>query len=241
MARWTSNYNQDTQSEWYYCIKDSPFKLDELKSKQRYEINKGRKYFNISTICPQDYVEEIYRIQVEAFKAYPKEYRPELNYESVKAEILSEWNDKIIFAAFEKETGKMVSYCIFKKKETYIEWSVLKSIPEYEKFKVNAAIIAASLEYFNDDLIKGLYIHGGEKNISHQTNFQNYLEYLFGFKKVYCRLHILYRPGIAQIVQILYPFRKMLRRFHFKIIHNINSVLLMEEIVRKQKANENKI
>ena len=60
----------------------------------------------------------------------------------------------------------------------------IKSIPEYERFKVNAAIIAANLEYFNQDLKEGIYIHGGERNISHQTNFQNYLEYLFDFKKM---------------------------------------------------------
>lgn len=235
LARWVSDYNCGEETDWYYCIKNTPFELNELKSKQRYEINKGKKYFDVSVINPQDYINAIYTIQVEAFKSYPKEYRPKLNYNDVKDEVFNEWDNKIVFAAFDKETNRMASYAIFERKESHIEWSVLKSMPEYEKLKVNAVIIAASLEYFNQDLIQGKYISGGERNISHQTNFQNYLEYLFGFTKVYCKLNIVYRPGIAQIVRIMYPFRKILKEFHFKFFYKMYSVLLMEEIIRKQK------
>lgn len=241
LARWTSDYNKNTWKEWYYCIKDTAFELSELKSKQRYEINKGRKYFDISVINPKHYINEIYNIQIEAFKAYPDEYRPQINYDDLRKEICNEWDKKIVFAAFEKSKNQMVSYSIFERKESYIEWSVLKSIPEYERFKVNAAIIAANLEYFNQDLKEGIYIHGGERNISHQTNFQNYLEYLFDLKKIYCKLHVVYRPGIALIVHMLYPFRNILTHSHAKLFHNISAVLLMEEIIKKQKANEHNI
>ncbi|MCI8661349.1 MAG: hypothetical protein HFG54_14085 [Lachnospiraceae bacterium] len=241
LARWTSDYNQSIWKEWYYCIKNTPFELSKLKSKQRYEINKGRKYFDISVVDPKQYINDIYNVQIEAFKAYPKEYRPQISRDNLAQDIYNNWNEKIVFAAFKKSTNHMVSYSIFEKKECYIEWSVLKSIPEFERYKVNAAIIAASLEYFNQDLKEGLYIHGGERNISHQTNFQSYLEYLFDFKKIYCKLHIAYRPEIALIVHILYPFRKKLKYRHSKIFHNINAVLLMEEIIRKQKTNEHNI
>ncbi len=238
LARWTSGYDNGGSKEWYYCIKDTPFNLSQLKSKQRYEINKGFKYFNVDIITPQDYIDEIFNVQVEAFKVYPKAYRPKLDYDKSKREICNEWGGRIIFAAFEKVSKKMVSYCIFERKESYIEWPVLKSIPEYEQFNVNAAIIAKSLEYFNKDLETGIYICDGERNISHQTNFQSYLEHLFGFRKVYCKLHIAYRPGIKEIVKILYPFRKTLEKLHTTIFHNISAVLLMEEIIRKQKDNE---
>lgn len=238
LARWTSDYGNDNWGEWYHCIKDTPFELSQLKSKQRYEINKGRKYFNVANIHPQDYIDEIYNVQVEAFRVYPNAYRPKVDYDNLKREICNEWNDKIVFAAFEKTTNCMASYCIFEMKTNYIAWPVLKSIPYYERYNVNAAIIAASLEYFNEDLRKGIYMHDGEKNISHQTNFQNYLEHLFGFKRVYCKLNVVYRPGIGQIVALLYPFRNKLKKIHTKIFHNINAVLLMEEIIRKQKTDE---
>lgn len=234
LARWTSDYNCNMKTNWYYCIKDTPFDINALKSKQRYEINKGRKYFYVSIINPQEYVDEIYNIQIEAFKTYPKEYRPQIKYQELKKEIYNNWNDKIIFAAFDNSTKKMVSYSIFEKKTSYIEWTVLKSIPAYEKYKVNAIIIAESLEYFNHDIQNGLYIHGGEKNISHQTNFQNYLEYLFDFKKIYCKLHLIYRPGVSQLINIIYPFKEILKKFNSKMFHNITAVMLMEEIVRNQ-------
>ena len=53
LARWTSDYGNDNWGEWYHCIKDTPFELSQLRSKQRYEINKGRKYFNVANIHPK--------------------------------------------------------------------------------------------------------------------------------------------------------------------------------------------
>lgn len=237
LIRWTTDFDCKYPNEWYFCIKDTPFDIQDLKSKQRYEITKGRKNFEIKEIAPEAYINEIFFIQKESFANYPKEYRPEIKYENIEREVKEEWKNKIVFAAFEKESNKMVSYCVFERHEDYIEWSVLKSIPQYERLKVNAAIICESLEYFNEDIKKGKYIHGGEKNISHQTNFQDYLEKLFGFRKAYCKLHIIYRPSVHLIVVFLYPFRKVLKKMKGRIFHNINSVLYMEKIVREQGGN----
>lgn len=130
----------------------------------------------------------------------------------------------------------MVSYCTFEKRASYIEWSVLKSIPQYERLKVNAAIISYSLEYFNEAIIQGYYVHGGERNISHETTFQEYLERTFGFRKAYCKVHVVYRPCIKIIVDILYPFRGILSKIHNRLFHNINAILKMETICRSQKV-----
>ena len=74
----------------------------------------------------------------------------------------------------------------------------------------------------------------------------NYLEKYFGFRKAFCKLHITYNPKFNFAMKILYPIRKILL-FGDKIglIHQINSVLRMDEIVRgnngKSGINNNAI
>ncbi len=42
-ARWTTDFDCGYETEWWYCIKDTPFDISKLNSKKRYEINKGKK------------------------------------------------------------------------------------------------------------------------------------------------------------------------------------------------------
>ena len=46
-ARWTSNWDCKTPTEWWYCIKDTFTPLSEFSAKQRYRINKGLKNCSI--------------------------------------------------------------------------------------------------------------------------------------------------------------------------------------------------
>ena len=85
----------------------------------------------------------------------------------------------------------------------------------------------------------GKYICDGARSISHETNFQDYLEKYFGFRKAYCKLHIAYNPRVKWIVKMLFPFRKMLHRFdQIGFVHQINSVLYMEELCRSEAVSE---
>lgn len=112
----------------------------------------------------------------------------------------------------------------------------LKTIPKYEKLQINAAIIAVALENINHELNNGFYICDGERNILHETAFQSYLEKYFGFRKAYCRLNVDYRLIICIIINFLYPFRKIIKKFDdFSIFNKINSILYMEEIRKKFK------
>ena len=45
LVRWHSDWDCGYKTNWWYCIKDTPFDISALKSKRRYEINKGNKFF----------------------------------------------------------------------------------------------------------------------------------------------------------------------------------------------------
>lgn len=69
-------------------------------------------------------------------------------------------------------------------------------------------MVAAVVEDYNDRLGKNFYINDGARSISHETNFQDYLEKYFGFRKAYCKLHVAYNRRIKLVVKVLFPFRK---------------------------------
>ena len=236
LARWTTEFDCGYQTNWWYVIKDTPFDINELKAKRRYEINRGIKNFDVRVIDPREYADELYEVQVAAFSAYPSKYRPTV----VKEEFVSSLNyldEYTVFGAFFRETDKLTGYAtINEKNKKSKDFRVLKTDPEYEKYSINAALIEKILSHYELLLSSGGYISDGAKNISHETHFQDYLEKYFDFRKAYCRLHIAYNPIIKPFVKVLYPFKSLLRKLDgIGIFHKINSVIKMEEIVRKSK------
>ena len=71
LARWTSEWDNSEKTEWWYVIKDTPFDISTLKSKRRYEIKKGLANFTICEINPEEYMEELFYVSMEAYKKYP--------------------------------------------------------------------------------------------------------------------------------------------------------------------------
>lgn len=211
-ARWTSEFDCDYETNWWYVIKDTPFDISTLKSKRRYEINKGKKNFDIKPIDAPKYAEELFDVTIAAYSSWPKKYRPSIDKKAF-LKSLDSWSDLIIYGAFSCTNEKLCGYAYLKEYDTYYDFVSLRVMPETEKLGINAAIVAGILEDYN---LKGhfdKYICDGARSISHETNFQDYLEKYFGFRKAYCKLHVAYNPIIKWAVKMLFPFRKILHKF----------------------------
>lgn len=103
-----------------------------------------------------------------------------------------------------------------------------------EKLQVNAALVYAVVMHYNERLSQDFYIVDGERNIKHETNFFQYLIKYFEFRLAYCRLNIEYNKRMRLIINMLYPFRgvvKLLRKLH-PLINNVYCVLYQEQIRR---------
>lgn len=234
-ARWTTDYDCIEETNWWYIIKDEPFDISKLKAKRRYEITKGNKNFIVCKIIPTEYSSDLLEIQKAAFSQYPKKYRPILNEEKFYKE-LQEWNNYSVYGVFLKDSKKLVGYSLLLECDSYVNLAVVKLIPECEKLGGNAALLYTILTDYKIFLSNGGYICDGERNISHETAFADYLEKYFGFRKAYCKLHIVYNPKIKWAVQCLYPLRKILKKLDgIRFVHKINAILKMEEIIRGQK------
>lgn len=233
LARWTTDFDCGFETNWWYIIKDKPFDINEINSKKRYEIKKGRKYFCVKEIELDSFKDELFEIHKSALMTYSQMSFQLLNKEKFIKSI-ERWKNLTILGAFYNETQKMVGYAMLTKDDDkYLQFNVLKVIPEYEKYAINAAIVDGILAKYENFLKIGGIICDGARSINHETNFQGYLEKYFKFRKAYCILHIEYNPKIKWAVKILYPIRGVLKKFDGnKLIHNINSVLIMEEFVR---------
>lgn len=236
LARYITDYDCGYETSWWYVIKDTPFDLSTLKAKRRYEINKGNKNFDVREIIPPQHIDDIFKIQVASYALYPSKYRPIVDYDKLQQDILN-WNFYKVYGAFDNVENSMVGYAILNKKDNYIDFLVLKVIPEFERRGCNAAVVFKILDDHKDFLRDG-YICDGARNISHETAFQDYLEKYFEFRKAYCHLHIEYNPKMKIAVKFLYPLRNLLNKMDsIKIIHSINGVLKMETYVREQVKN----
>lgn len=236
MARWTSDFDCGYETNWWFCVCDEAFRIDKLKAKRRYEINKGIRFFEVREINPLEYLEELYGVVNEAALGYPPKYRSvptkDQFFKSMQS-IAQRSNVQKIYGAFFRETGELVGYAHV---PTYMSWaalSAMKSAPAYEKYGVNAALVHFILTENEAKLSGGgYYICDSQRNIYHETHFPEYLEKYFFFRKAYCRIHLVYNPWFGWIVKALYPFRNMIQKLQSNgIFYKIYCVLKMEEII----------
>lgn len=237
LARWTSEWDRDAETNWYFVIKDTPFDIDALKSKRRYEIRKGNRNFDVRRIDPMEHLDELLNIQIKAFSAYPESYRPTgLNMDNLTRDV-EEWekSNGDVFGTFRRETGELCGYSVLIPRKKEIQFKIEKTDPATEREGVNAATVNGILEYYRDDLENGKYICDGERPMYHETHFQDYLIKYFGFRKAYCKLNIVYRPGVSAAVKVLFPFRKLIMKLDgSSAFHKVNGVLKMEAIAREK-------
>lgn len=231
MARWTSDYDCASNQNWWYVVKDGRFDIDSLKSKRRYEINKGKKNFLIRVINPVDYVEELVEIHIKAYAQYPIQYRPVVDKEKLMKEI-SQWiGNKVILGAFSAEDSSLCGFAMIIENESYANFAMLKVLPICEKSGINAALVAGVLEHYNERLNKGgYYICDGERALFHETKFQDYLEKYFGFRKAYSKLHVKFRFPLSVIIKCLKPFRPFIATRSESIMKKLNVLLIYDEL-----------
>lgn len=231
LARWTSDFDCGYETDWWYVIKDDFFDISSLKSKRRYEINKGKKSFCVKVINAKEHISDIIEIQRKAYEEYPEQYRPTVNPEKISREI-NEWTSKyIVFGGFSDNSDNLCGYAVLIEDQNYVNFAMLKVLPSCEKQGINAAIVAGILEYYNERLTSKFFICDGERALFHETNFQDYLEKYFGFRKAYCKLHIKFRFPMSMIMKLLALFPE--RCFKMKALSKVKVLLQYYRICQK--------
>lgn len=230
-ARWTTDWDCGHETEWWYIIKDNSFSQDELSKSSRKNINRALKNIIVKRINPKEYIDELWNTYTEAIVKYSNIDNKE-NEENFKNKIKKNQNEnEEYWGAFFKENNKLIGYKICRVYKDYVEMNVSKYSTEYLKYRTSDGLNFWVLDhYLNNRNIK--YIINGSRSINHVTNVQEYYIEHFNFRKAYCKLKIKYRWYIKIIIDLIYPFRNILKKKNNGFMHRINAVLKMEEIRR---------
>ena len=228
LVRWTTDWDCGYDTGWWYVIREGPFDLSELSASSRRNIRKALRNCRVEKIEPSEWVDDLWRVFNEAIVRYE-------NYEMRfdKAGFIKEWihSGKDFWAGFDN-TGRMIGFVVFELRDEWVDYQVAKYSAQYLKLRVSDAINAMALEYYLNECGKK-YVSDGERSILHKTNVQTYLMEHFGYRRAYCRLHVQYKKALGVVIKTLYPIRKTLKRLDgIQKVHKLNSLLMMEEIVR---------
>lgn len=233
LVRYTTNFDCGYETRWWYCIKDAPMDISKLKAKRRYEINKGLKNILVKQINQEEYAEQISEILIFGITEYPYKYRPKFNKDKMSASIRESVNNQevIYFGCFKTDSNELVGYSYCRIRGEVLELIEVKILPEHLSTNANAALICyICQEYMNTKKVK--YICDGERNLRHETNYQDYLIKQFEFRKAYCKLNVQYELLTNIAISLLFPIRNMIRNTNNRMIYNVYCLLKQEEIRR---------
>jgi hypothetical protein len=234
-ARWTTDWDLPYETEWWYCVKDTPFDINELKSKLRYKINYGKRFFTYKMIKNVlDYSDDLFAIQNAAFLTYRESYKPDsdrIKFDTMLKTWCSSTNIDFLICK-NQEVGNICGYAVIERIGNCAEVRVVKVNPDYEKIQINAAIACFIVEFY----LPEYYISNMERPTRHITKYPEYLMEYFRYRKVYCKLHIKYKLWFECLIYLLFPFsslfEKLSERSSSKLLYNMVSILKQEKIRR---------
>lgn len=232
LARWTTDFDCQNETNWWYVIKEAPYVYDDLSKSQRKHIRQGLKKCYVRQFDAKESVNDVYRVYLEAAQKYQNFSSP-MSKERFEVEIKNQCENIDYWGCFLNETDTMIGYMVIKRNEGYVDLQTAKFSVYYLNQRVSDVMYHQVLDYYLNEL-EMEYINSGERSINHITHTQEYKISNFQYRKVYCKLHIEYNPKIKVFVKLIYPFRKILRVFDgIGFVHKINGVIKMEEVVRE--------
>lgn len=223
--------SRESQTNWWYVI-CRQYDFQRVSSNTRSKIRRGLKRLEIKQVIPAWLAEHAYDCHVTCYRRY-KHATPQTRDE-FRSFLLS-INGQSIFDTWACSKNKqLLGYIICLVEENGIFMHTIDLTPEGLHNYAAYAMIHQILEYYVNE--KGIPVSNGSRSISHATNMQDFLRN-FGFEREFAELHVIYRSDIRLIVNLLYPFRNMMKRFNIlPLMQKISSVLYQEEIVREQRS-----
>ena len=235
-ARWTSEYDNNAYTDGWYIVQDSPYELENQKKSHRRKIKKGLSNFECKIINPSEHAARMAEITLLAWSKYPAKYRPKFTKEQLMKSYCKVKESNLVFGCFNHD-GLLCGFDYVEDCGNYWVLGQGKTDPEFERgFELNAAMTYSETQFLKEDIKRGKYLTNGQRNILHETNFNEDLCHYYGFRKAYCKLMITYNPKYRWIISIMYPLRKIISKLsRLRLFNNLYHILEMEAIVRKQR------
>ena len=229
MVRNTYDFDCEEETEFWYVVKDAPFVFEDLSAKQKRFVRKALERCEVRQMDPKIVLDDAWMVYEAAFENY-KNADNKKNEKEFKNEMTNA--SGCLWAAFCKKTGTMVGWMLTSAYSDFAEIKMAKYHPSYSYVRPST-VLHNQVLYCYLNTLNLRYLSSGTRNLNHKTNVQEYKISKWHFRKAYCRLKVYYSPKIGGIVQMIYPFRRLLRCFDsVTFFHRVNGLLKMEEIAR---------
>ena len=235
LVRYTTDWDCGYDTGWWYLIKEAPFDINILSSNSRKHIKEAFRKVRVEKIDPKEYVDALYECYHQAYLGY-KQADNEDSHESFRNRCeRSAFLGMEFWAGFALNSGKLVGYLMLGPHEDWVEIYTSKFHPDYLKLRVSDALYAFVLDYYLNNQ-KKKYVSSGSRSINHVTNTQEYKEQHFGYRKCFCHLQLIYRPGFKGFFSLLYVARGVISFLgcYSGLFHRISAILKMEEFSRSR-------
>lgn len=203
MIRWTSSFDTEKNSFFWYVICDNYHGKKFLKKSTRSEINRGEKNTIIKIVNNEWLKKNGYKIYIKANKMYGQSanYVAINDYFKNLDRIIND-NRWDIWGIESKKENLPIGYALIKKYNHSIDLSVFKIDPDHLRLRASYSLIYNILENY---ILKSnfKFINAGSRSIYHETNFQNFLISKFHFRKAFCKLNIIYNKRFYIIIKFL--------------------------------------
>lgn len=158
--------------------------------------------------------------KVKAHVPTVEEYERRLSVENAK--------NHDYWAAFDKETGKMIAFSINSVHDEIWDYETMKAIPSFQKshYPYYGLLYEMNRYYLEERGLK--FVNDGTRSITNHSNVQPFLIDTFNFRKVYCRLNVTYKWWFGILVKALYPFRRFIK------LPKVQSILNMEAMAKNE-------
>jgi len=233
LIRWESSFDMTAGGSWWHLIKDSAPDISTLGAKARNQVRRGLREYRIERCSRDVIVEKGYAVYAAAYERY-ETFERQFGMEEFAAAVLAMPDSIEFWAVFDRHKGELAGFG-----ENIVDggacfYSTMWFRPEALRNYASYALIHVMNNHYLAE--RGFrYVSDGARNISHDTGIHRFLEQKFGFRRAYCRLHIVYSPLVGLAVKLLFPFRKVVSRLTRS---SRFEVLMRQEELRRRCGEE---
>ena len=229
-VRWTSEFDKEEETEFWYVINDRHLELSDYSVNTRSKIRRGLKNLVVKKITKIEVLDRGYDVYASSFSRY-KSFSKPLNRADFLTFIRNLDGDREFWGIYLKGTDTLVAYSQNKIFDNCCDYDEIRFNPIYLKQYSSYVLFYTMNQYYLSER-QLQYVNDGSRSIAHNTNIQQFLIEKFKFRKAYCNLHIVYSVGLSISIKILYIFRRLIGLVKINIFQKFSVLLNQEQIKR---------
>jgi hypothetical protein len=230
LVRNTFDFDTAVPTSFWYIIKDHFEGLNELSSNTRRKVRKALSSYEYKKVGKSVLLQSAYSDIVKPVYAAYRVKDRSISEQWFHHHIDQDERDYDFWACYEKKTGRLVGFADVHRWFDTCEYRLICVHPDcwHNATYPYYGLIFTLNQYYLETL-KMKYVTDGARSITEHSNIQDFLIQNFKFRKAYCKLYVCYTWWMNPIVNLLFPFRKVI------YLPQIKAILNMEAMRRGEK------